>query len=29
MMAARGGHIETVKLLLDEGADMRLRTSRA
>ena len=28
MMAARGGHIETVKLLLDEGADMRLKNQQ-
>ena len=25
MMAARGGHILTVKLLLDEGADLTLK----
>ena len=28
MMAARGGHIYTVKLLLDEGADATLRNAQ-
>jgi hypothetical protein len=28
MMAAMGGHITTVKLLLDEGADMNLRNQQ-
>ncbi|MNR23243.1 Ankyrin repeats (3 copies) [compost metagenome] len=29
MMAARGGHIDTVKLLLDEGADLRLKNQQS